>query len=145
MPDANGAMSPEELLAFLDGRHLAIISTNGSDGVPHSTPVWYLVESDGALAVIVLRDAVKLRNIERDPLVSMTIAPESRPYAFARYRGNAEIILEGVDDYPLAMAQRYMGDEPGRKWLEEQGQAPFAVIRLFDPAPQTWMDPNPGA
>jgi hypothetical protein len=41
------------------------------------------------------------------------------------------------------MAQRYMGDEAGRKWLDEQGQDPFAVIRLLDPAPNTWMDPEP--
>jgi hypothetical protein len=85
---------------------------------------------------------VKLRNIERDPLVSITIAPETRPYAYARYRGTASVLYDAVDEYPLAMAQRYMGDEPGRKCLEEQGQDPFAVIRLLDPAPDTWMDPT---
>lgn len=144
MPDANGAMSPEELHAFLEGRHLAIITTNGANGVPHSTPVWYLVEDDGALSIIVSRDAVKLRNIERDPLISITIAPETRPYAFVRYRGSAEVLYENIGDYPLTMAQRYMGDEPGRNWLEAQGQDPFAVIRIFDPAPHSWMDPDPG-
>ncbi len=140
MPDSNGAMSPGELRMFLDERHLAIITTNGADGVPHSTPVWYLVENDGALAVIVLTNAVKLRNIERDARVSVTIAPETRPYAYARYRGTASVHYDGVDGYPLAMAQRYMGNEPGRTWLEEQGQDPFAVIRLLDSSPQTWSD-----
>ena len=143
MPDANGAMSAEELRAFLDVTHLAIITTNGADGVPHSTPVSYLAEINGALSVIVLKDAIKLRNIERDPLISITIAPETRPYAYARYRGTATVHYDGVDEYPLAMAQRYMGDEPGREWLEEQGQDPFAVIRLLDPSPNTWMDPEP--
>ena len=145
MPDANGAMSAGELSAFLDAPHLAIITTNGADGVPHSTPVWYTVEDDGALAIIVLKDSVKLRNIERDARVSITIAPETRPYAFARYRGKAEVLYENIDRYPLPMAQRYMGDEPGRKWLEEQGQDPFAVIRLSDRSPHTWMDPDPAA
>ena len=143
MPDANGAMSAEELRAFLEDRHLAIITTNGANGVPHSTPVWYLPEEDGALSVIVLKDAIKLRNIQRDPLVSITIAPETQPYAYVRYRGAATVHYEGIDRYPLAMAQRYMGDEPGRKWLEEQGQDPFAVIRLLDPSPNAWMDPKP--
>ena len=83
MPDANGAMSAEELRAFLEVTHLAIITTNGANGVPHSTPVWYMAEDDGSLSVIVLKNAIKLRNIERDPLVSMTIAPETRPYAYA--------------------------------------------------------------
>jgi len=141
--EPGGGMSPEELREFLDQRHLAIISTNGADGVPHSTPVWYLVEDDGALSIIVLSNAVKLRNIDRDPLVSITIAPETRPYAYARYRGRAEVLRDGVDGYPLAMAQRYMGEEPGRKWLEEQGQEPFAVIRLLDRSPDTWTDPGP--
>jgi PPOX class probable F420-dependent enzyme len=128
-------MSPEELSAFLEERHLAIITTNGADGVPHSTPVWYLVEDGGALSIIVLGNAIKLRNIERDPLISITIAPETRPYAYARYRGRAEVLRDGVGGYPLAMAQRYMGEEPG--------QDPFAVIRLLDPSPDTWIDPGP--
>ena len=81
MPDANGAMSAEELRAFLDVTHLAIITTNGTNGVAHSTPVRYLADDDGALSVVVLKDAIKLRNIERDPLVSITIAPETRPCA----------------------------------------------------------------
>ena len=142
MPDTSGPMTPEQLADFLKPPHLAIITTNGADGVPHSTPVWYIAEDDGALSIIVLTSAVKLRNIERDPLVSITIAPETRPYAYARYRGTASVLYDAVGEYPLAMAQRYMGDEPGRKWLEEQGQDPFAVIRLLDPAPDTWMDPT---
>ena len=143
MSDTSGKMSPGQLKAFLEVRHLAIITTNGADGVPHSTPVWYLVEEDGALSIIVLENAIKLRNIERDPLISVTIAPESRPYVYARYRGTAEVLRAGVHGYPLAMAQRYMGDDPGRKWLEEQGQDPFVVIRLLDPSPDTWSDPSP--
>ncbi|MDP6823208.1 MAG: TIGR03618 family F420-dependent PPOX class oxidoreductase [Dehalococcoidia bacterium] len=135
MTDPGGRMSPEELSAFLEERHLAIITTNGADGVPHSTPVWYLVEDGGALSIIVLGNAIKLRNIERDPLISITIAPETRPYAYARYRGRAEVLRDGVGGYPLAMAQRYMGEEPG--------QDPFAVIRLLDPSPDTWIDPGP--
>ena len=144
MPDANGAMSAEELRAFLDVTHLAIITTNGTNGVAHSTPVRYLADDDGALSVIVLKDAIKLRNIERDPLVSITIAPETRPCAYARYRGTATVDHEDANEYPLAIAQRYMGNEPGQKWLKEQGQDPFAMIRLLDPSPNTWMDPKPG-
>jgi len=142
MPDANGAMSAEELRAFLGATHLTIMTTNGANGVPHSTPVWYLAEDDGAISVIVLKDAIKLRNLARDPLVSITIAPETRPYAYARYRGTATVHYKDVDKYPLAIAQRYMGGEPGEKWLKEQGQDPFAVIRLLDPSPNTWMDPK---
>ncbi len=127
----------------MDEAHLAIITTNGANGVPHSTPVWYLAEDDGALSIIVLENAVKLRNIERDPLISVTIAPETRPYAYARFRGSAEVLRSGVDGLPLVMAQRYMGDQRGAEWLEEQGQDPFAVIRLLDPSPDTWSDPTP--
>ena len=143
MADANGAMSAEELRPFLDVTHLAI-TTNGTNGVPHSTPVWYLADDDGALSVIVLKDAIKLRNIERDPLVSITIAPETRPCAYARYRGTVTVHYADADEYPLAIAQRYMGGEPGQKWLKEQGQDPFAMIRLLDPSPNIWMDPKPG-
>jgi hypothetical protein len=49
MPDTSGPMTPEQLADFLKPPHLAIITTNGADGVPHSTPVWYIAEDDGAL------------------------------------------------------------------------------------------------
>ena len=65
MPDADGAMSAEELRSFLDVTHLAIMTTNGANGVPHSTPVLYRAENDGAISVIVLKDAIKLRNPAR--------------------------------------------------------------------------------
>jgi len=109
MPDANGTMSAEELRAFLDVTHLAIMTTNGANGMPHSTPVWYLAEDDGAISVIVLKDAIKLRNLARDPLVSITIAPETRPYAYARYRGSATVHYEDVDEISYGDSAALLG------------------------------------
>ncbi|MFW6174815.1 MAG: PPOX class F420-dependent oxidoreductase [Chloroflexota bacterium] len=136
-------LSSEELRELLEGRHLAIISTNGSDGVPHSTPVWFMPEDDGAISMIVDEGAVKLRNLRRDPRASVTIAPETMPYRYARFRGRAELLTEGVEDYPLRMAQRYLGERRGREWLgDPAAHPPFVVVRLKDAHPDTWKDPT---
>jgi PPOX class probable F420-dependent enzyme len=143
MTETETKMTPAELRAFLDERHLAVLTTHGADGYPHATPVWYLAELDGALSVIVLADAVKVRNIRRDPRIAITIAPESRPYAYARYRGDAELLSQGVDDYPRIMAHRYMGKTAGDEYLASLGpEARFLVIRLRDDRVDTWKSAN---
>jgi PPOX class probable F420-dependent enzyme len=143
MADADMRMTQAELQEFLLGRHLAILTTNTPGGYPHSTPVWYLTEPDGAISVIVLADAVKIRNIQRDPRIAITIAPETRPYAYARYRGDAELLSEGVDDYPRVMAHRYLGEQAGDEYLASmEPHPPFFVIRLRDERVDTWKDPS---
>ena len=58
----------------------------------------------------------------RDPLVSITIAPKTRPSAYTRYRGTATVHYKDVDKYPLAIAERYMGGEPGENGLRSKGR-----------------------
>jgi PPOX class probable F420-dependent enzyme len=139
MTEADSKLTPAELRAFLDERHLAVLTTNGADGYPHATPVWYLAEPDGALYVIVLAETAKVRNIRRDPRIAITIAPARRPYSYVRYRGDAELLPDGIENYPRILARRYLGEPAGDEYLASLGpEAKFLVIRLKGDPIETW-------
>jgi PPOX class probable F420-dependent enzyme len=83
----NLEMSSQELIAFLTETHLARIATVKPDGSPHVTPVWYLWKAPHLL-IAVVNTSLKVRNIQQNPRVAVTIDTESSPA-----RG---VIIEGT-------------------------------------------------
>jgi len=69
-------MGTQELTAslgeFLDGRHIATIATENSDGSVHMTAVWYMFE-DGRLYVATSSKTKKARNLVARPKASLMI------------------------------------------------------------------------
>ena len=128
---------------LLEGRHLAVISTIGADGDPQSTPVWYMPEGDG-VGIIADPDSVKVRNIRRNPRISITIASEGRPYRYIVFKGDAELHTSGFEEYPGQMAERYLGKEGGAAYIEDiSPHPPFVVIKIPAARANNWIDRNP--
>lgn len=65
-------MTPAEIEEFLAVDRNAVLATNGADGMPQLTPVWFLHE-DGMLYVSAQADTVKVRNLRRDPAIAVCI------------------------------------------------------------------------
>jgi hypothetical protein len=59
------AMSPEELLAFLDEERTLTCATIGADAWPHLMPLWYVVR-DGECWSWTYAKSQKVRNLERE-------------------------------------------------------------------------------
>lgn len=146
MSETSQRMTSDELRNLLEGRHLAIITTIGPDGYPQSTPVWYMPDGD-AVGIIADPDSVKVRNIRKNPRISITIASEGRPYRYIVFRGDAELHTGGPDDYndyPGRMAERYLGKEGGAAYIEDiSPHPPFVVIKIPSPRTNDWADRNP--
>jgi len=82
-------MSDDEVLAFLDEQRTVTCATNGRDGFPHLMPLWFVVRgpqpSEPAPADPAAQDGTwrlwawtyaksqKVRNIERDPRVTLQV------------------------------------------------------------------------
>jgi PPOX class probable F420-dependent enzyme len=60
------------LLKFLQGRHIATLGTENSDGSIHLTAVWYLFES-GSLFVATSSKTQKARNVAARPKASLMV------------------------------------------------------------------------
>jgi pyridoxamine 5'-phosphate oxidase-like protein len=59
------AMSPEELLVFLDEERTLTCATIGPDAWPHLMPLWYVVR-DGECWAWTYAKSQKVRNLERE-------------------------------------------------------------------------------
>jgi PPOX class probable F420-dependent enzyme len=103
-------MSPSARAVIESGR-LAHLVTVNADGSPHVTIVW--VGLDGPDIVIgKLMVDQKVRNIRRDPRVSLSIEADGDQYGMQHYlvvEGTARIDEGGAPALLRSLAQRYIG------------------------------------
>jgi PPOX class probable F420-dependent enzyme len=112
-------MTDEQAYAFLaEGRRTGKLAVR-RDGRPMVTPVWFLVDDDGALVLMSMSTSVKARAMRREPRVSLAVDLEEPPYAYVRVDGIAEVIDDqaALADWAVRIAERYMGAE----WAVEHG------------------------
>ena len=79
---------PPHVTTFLGKPMVAVLATIGRSGQPQATPVWFLVE-DGQILINTSRGRVKLRNMEANPQVVLTIVDPDNPYNYVQIRGRA--------------------------------------------------------
>src|SRR3989337_1165480 len=78
----------DRVRAFLGKPHVAVLATVGPGGRLQATPVWFLVE-DGQILINTSRGRAKLRNMEANPRVALTIVDQNDPYAYVEIQGRA--------------------------------------------------------
>jgi PPOX class probable F420-dependent enzyme len=66
-------MTDAELREFLAKSQTIIITSINADGTPHPMPMWYGVEPDGSIVMTTFTKSQKIRNIERDPRVTLLV------------------------------------------------------------------------
>jgi PPOX class probable F420-dependent enzyme len=66
-------MTDAERQKFLADAQTIIICSNGTSGYPHPMPMWFGVEDDGAVVMTTFTKSQKIKNIERDPKVSLLV------------------------------------------------------------------------
>lgn len=65
-------LSEAERAELLGEERIAILSTNGPRGWPHSMPMWFTVR-DGVIFVWTYAKSQKVRNLERDPRATVLV------------------------------------------------------------------------
>jgi PPOX class probable F420-dependent enzyme len=66
-------MTDAEQKKFLADAQTIIICSLDRHGYPHPMPMWFAVEDDGAVVMTTFTKSQKIRNIERDPRVSLLV------------------------------------------------------------------------
>jgi PPOX class probable F420-dependent enzyme len=96
---------------LLDARNFATVATVGPDGQPHSSVVW--IDRDGDSAVFSLTaDKQKVRNLTRDPRVSVSVFDLENPYHSVEIRGTAELVRDPEKSLPERLSRKYLGASP---------------------------------
>ncbi len=121
---ATTTLTPAQI-AFLDELHYAVVGTLNADGTIQQTVVWYLLE-DQQLRFGIGGTSVKARNLQRTPLITVTVAAGVR---YLSISGTAQI--EPSDpDLRRRLALRYLGPERVDEWLARRPEAARLSVRV---------------
>lgn len=111
---------PDGLLELLRQPSLCYVATTMPDGSPQLTQTW--VDTDGDhLLINSVQEHQKVRNIERDPRVAVTVSDPRRPSRYYEVRGRvADITTDGAAEHIEKLARRYLGTP--YPWYEGRDQ-----------------------
>jgi PPOX class probable F420-dependent enzyme len=132
-------MSEREVTEFLAGHVKVQVATNGHDGVPHLTTLFYVVLADRRVAFWTYGRSQKIRNLERDPRVSCLVEDGTDYFELrgVSITGTAEIVRdrERILEIGSAVATRMVGaasfeelGDVGRTEVERQADKRVAVV-----------------
>ena len=133
-------MTQQEIAAYLAEAHIAHLVTLRSNGRPHVAPVWYL-EENGQAFVMADANAVKVRNIRRNPAVSLSIATDQRPLKYVVLNGEAEVVENDIAQMVERICVRYDGPVRGVEYAKELlAENRMALIEIQVTRMTGWKD-----
>jgi PPOX class probable F420-dependent enzyme len=99
----------EPLLALLRAPSTCYLATIMPDGSPQLTQTW--VDTDGDHIIInTVQGFQKVRNIERDPRVALTVSDAEHPTRYLQVRGRViAMTTEGGAEHIDLLAHKYTG------------------------------------
>lgn len=101
---------PPEFHGLLASRAVAFVGTIGKDGEPQMTPIWFLWDGE-RVRLSLVEGRQKLRNLRRDPRISVAIIDPARPTFYLELRGRIDELTPDPDlALERAIAEKYTGD-----------------------------------
>lgn len=119
----------DEVRAFLDVPRVATLATINPDGTPLLTPLWFARDGD-TLLLAVGPNSPKVRNIRRDPRVTLVVLADTQGYTYVTVRGRASFEGGANGAKPREMAIRYLGTEAGARFAERDYIREEIVCRI---------------
>ncbi len=114
---------------------VAVLATNGHDGFPQVSALWFLYDEDGVLRLSLNTTRQKVKNMRRRPEVTFFILDPANPYRTLEIRARAEINDDPEGAFALKLGTKYGGvdvrenDRPGET---------RAVVTLHPVKVNTW-------
>jgi PPOX class probable F420-dependent enzyme len=115
--------------AFLRTQIHAIVGTIQPDGTPQLTPNWYWWDGE-RFWISTLDWTVKVRNLKRDPRVTLCIDSGKRFENYVQIFGTAEVIEGDVKETTLDLIRKYEPTEEAsqRHWEEIKEHRVLIVV-----------------
>lgn len=104
-------MIPERYHDLLESTALAHIATIGPDGEPQVTPVWFGWDGE-YVRFSQTTTRQKLRNLQRDPRIALSIVDPANPLRYLEVRGRVVAVEPDPElAFINSMAKKYLGQE----------------------------------
>ncbi|MEE8111011.1 MAG: TIGR03618 family F420-dependent PPOX class oxidoreductase [bacterium] len=83
---------PTDMDEFLTQPNMARVATTNKDGSPHCVPLWYKFNpGDGTFEISTGAESVTVKNLRRNPVVSVVVDDQNPPYKGVAAEGIAEV------------------------------------------------------
>jgi hypothetical protein len=129
----SGAMTKAEREAFLTDVRVGVLAVDRPGRGPLALPIWYVVE-DGLVKVSISRTSLKGRLLADVARATLTVQDEAPPYKYAAVEGPVALSDDLID--VQALASRYLGDELGAWYAEQNPHTDDTVTAVL--TPETW-------
>ena len=103
-------MFPESFRELLESPGVCVISTIEPDGTPQSSAAWYLLGDDGKLRLSLNSTRRKLRNLQRNPGLSVLFVDPQNPNRTLELRGSARLELDEDLSFRDKVGAKYGAD-----------------------------------
>jgi len=100
------ALLNDEVRRLVSGPNFAILATINPDGAPQTSVLWVGLEGDD-LVFSIVDGRRKVRNMRREPRVSVTILDHEDPYNYVEIRGEATIESHGGGELDQQLSWKY--------------------------------------
>jgi nitroimidazol reductase NimA-like FMN-containing flavoprotein (pyridoxamine 5'-phosphate oxidase superfamily) len=115
-------LTPEEVAAFLARERVMDVASNGREGWPHVTALWFVMRGTEPWAWT-YRKSQKVKNLERDNRAT-TLVESGTEYAelkgvMLRTRAHIEYDTERILDFAEELFAKYQGTTPGAEGMRE--------------------------
>ncbi len=114
---------------------VGILATNGPDGYPQATALWFIAEDDGAIKFFLNDTRQKVKNLQARPEASFLVLDPANPYKTVELRGRVEIEPDPEYAFASKMAEKY--GEVDFRAIDKPGQS-RVVVTLHPNKVNTW-------
>ncbi len=125
-------MTDSELESFLNSAPIARLGTLNPDGTIHLAALWFKYV-DGEIVIGTQDKTSKIRNIKRNPNVTVLIDNETPPFRGVLIYGQAELDYDDVLAKRIAIFEKYMPSENAREAVEGLASAFTPVVIRIKP------------
>ncbi|MBO3088008.1 PPOX class F420-dependent oxidoreductase [Cellulomonas dongxiuzhuiae] len=126
-----------ELLEFVRPRHHLLLVTTRADGRPQVSPVSGGVDDAGRIVVSTYPDRAKVRNVERDPRVSVCVLSDDWDGPWVQVDGQAEVLhMPAAEDALVDYYRCIAGEHPD--WDEYRAAMRLQGKSLIRVTPERW-------
>lgn len=129
---SNDRVDRAGLLEFLTPRHRMVLTTWRGGGSPQQSPVTAGVDGQGRIVIATYPERAKVRNLRRDPAVSLLVLSDEWNDAWVQVDGRAEVLdlpeaLEPLVEYFRSISGEHSDWDEYRAAMTKQGKSLIRV------------------
>jgi len=118
-------MDLDQAREFTRSHHQAVMATRRKDGSPQLSPVTCGVDGDGKVVVSTRETAMKVKNLQRDPVVSLCVVSDGFYGDWVQVDGRATVValpeaMDGLVDYYRSISGEHPDWDDYRAAMEKE-------------------------